>query len=87
MEPKGGWIPSQDMTSEEALRGFTVWPAFAAFEDGDTGVLEEGRWADITIMNIDPLNVGEKNPSDLFNGSILLTVTKGKVVFNGLTDN
>jgi len=84
MQPEGGWYPSQDMTPEEALRGFTVWPAFAAFEDGETGVLAKGNWADITILTIDPLNVGEKEPGRLFEGQISMTIVKGKIAYAGL---
>jgi hypothetical protein len=32
-------------------------------------------------MNIDPLNIGETEPEELFQGEILLTVVRGNVVF------
>lgn len=80
-EPKEGWLASQRMTSEEALRGFTVWPAFAAFTEKESGVLAVGKWADITVLNIDPLQVGEKESSHLLEGKVLLTIVNGKVLF------
>jgi len=81
LEPEGGWYPAENMTSEEALRGYTSWGAYSAFADNWTGVLAPGRWADITVMDIDPLAVGETNPGELLNGSILFTVVSGNIVF------
>ena len=30
-QPEGGWFPEQRMTAEEAIRGYTSWPAYASF--------------------------------------------------------
>ncbi len=81
LEPAGGWYPAESMTAEEALRGYTSWGAYSAFADDRTGVLAPGRWADITVMDVDPLAVVESNPGELLNGSILLTVVGGNIVF------
>jgi predicted amidohydrolase YtcJ len=69
------------MTAEEAVRGYSVWAAYSAFLEDRTGVLEPGRWADMTVMDIDPLVVGSTNPERLFDGSILYTVVGGAVVY------
>jgi len=68
------------MTPEEALRGYTTWAAYAAFVEDQTGVLAVGRWADLTAMDIDPLNVGEKEPARLLTGKITMTIVAGRVV-------
>ncbi|MGH8223492.1 MAG: amidohydrolase, partial [Woeseiaceae bacterium] len=52
-EPEGGWYPQQAMSAEEALRAYTSWSAYASFRERDTGVIEEGRWADLTVMDVD----------------------------------
>ena len=80
-QPMAGWYPEQRMTPEEALRGYTVWPAYAAFEEENTGALEPGRWADITVMDVDPLNLGATEPGELLNGSILFTIVGGEIVY------
>jgi hypothetical protein len=80
--PDGGWHAEQCLTAEEALRAYTVWGAYAAFMEDRTGVLAPGRWADITVMDIDPLEVSEKNPRKLLAGKILLTIVGGKVVYS-----
>ena len=69
------------MTAEEAVRGYTVWAARSAFLEGETGVLEPGKWADITVLDIDPLVVGSTDPGALFSGSIVMTIVGGRVVY------
>lgn len=79
-KPEGGWHAEQRMTPEEALRGYTTWAAYAAFAEGQTGVLAVGRWADLTAMDIDPLNVGETEPGRLLAGKIQMTIVAGRIV-------
>jgi predicted amidohydrolase YtcJ len=81
LEPNGGWYPAQRMTPEEALRGYTGWGAYAAFLEGVTGVLSPGRWADITVTDLDPLVVGATDPGRLLEGSILMTIVDGIIVY------
>lgn len=84
LQPAGGWYPGQCLTPEEAARGYSTWAAYAAFAEADTGVLAPGRWADVTVMNIDPLVVGSTKPEDLLTGSITLTMVNGKVVYQAV---
>ena len=80
-EPPEGWYPDQALTAEEAMRAYTVWPAYAAFVEGETGVLAPGRWADLTVLTPDPLEVAAQDPSRLSTGAIRLTVVAGEVVY------
>jgi hypothetical protein len=80
--PAGGWHAEQCLTADEALRAYTVWGAYAAFMEDRTGVLAPGRFADITVMDIDPLETSEKNPRKLLDGKILMTVVGGKIVYS-----
>lgn len=79
-KPEGGWHAEQRMTPEEALRGYTTWAAYAAFAEDQTGALAAGRWADLTAMDIDPLNVGENEPARLLTGKIRMTIVAGRIV-------
>jgi predicted amidohydrolase YtcJ len=83
LQPPGGWYPAERMSPEEAVRGYTTWAAYTAFWEKETGVLAPGRWADITAMDIDPLNVGTSEPGKLLQGKIKLTMVGGKVVHEG----
>ena len=81
LQPPDGWYAEERMTAEEALRGYTNWSALAAGWEDWTGVLKPGLWADITIMDIDPLVQGEIEPGRLLDGRILATIAAGAVVF------
>lgn len=74
--PEGGWYPEESVTVEEALRAYTVWPARSSGIEDLTGTIEPGKWADITVMDIDPLNT---SPESLLGGSILMTIVDGTV--------
>lgn len=80
-EPLGGWYPEQAVTMEEAIRAYTVWPAVASGKAALTGSLMAGKWADLTVLSIDPLNVAA--PADLFAGRALMTIIGGEVAFDG----
>ena len=81
LQPGKGWYLEEAVTPEEAVRAYSVWPAYAAFWENETGVLEPGKWADITVLSIDPHNFDITNASKLFDGSIQLTVVVGKIVY------
>ena len=82
LQPPGGWYPEERLTPEEALRGYTTWAAYASFAENDTGVLANGRWADMTVMDVDPLVVGSDAPERLLQGSIRMTIAGGRVIFD-----
>ena len=81
LQPEGGWYPEQRMSSDEAVRGYTSWSAYASFREDDTGVIEPGRWADLTVMDIDPFVLADDSPSDILNGRILMTIANGAIVY------
>jgi predicted amidohydrolase YtcJ len=80
-QPPGGWYPEERLTPEEAVRGYTTWNAFAAFREKESGVLAPGRWADITMMDLDPLAVGTTDPGRLLGSKIVATIVGGKVAY------
>lgn len=83
-QPEGGWYAEQRMTTDETVRGYTNWSAYASFREDETGIIEEGRWADLTVMDIDPFILAEESPGDILNGRILMTIVNGKVVYEQL---
>ncbi len=54
------FFPEQRMTREEALRSYTTWAAYAAFEEHLKGKLEPGMLADITVLSQDILTIPEE---------------------------
>ncbi len=80
LKPEEGWYLNEAVTSEEALRGYSTWPAYASFLEEETGILGVGKWADITILSIDPLETGRTSPGDLLEGEVLMTIVGGEIV-------
>ncbi len=81
LEPHAGWYPDEALTIDEALRAYTRWSAFAGFREKYTGVIKSGRWADLTVLDIDPFVLSETNPGAILDGQVLMTVVNGKVVY------
>ena len=76
--PFGGWYPSQRMTPEEAVRGYTVWSAYAAFDEQDAGTIAVGKRADLTVLNVDPFRV---DGPTLLRGEVVTTMSRGRVTY------
>lgn len=74
----GGWYVLEKMTREEAVRSFTVWAAYAAFEENLKGSLEGGKLADFIVLSGDIFKV---LPSVIPTLQVEVTVLGGKVVF------
>jgi predicted amidohydrolase YtcJ len=77
-EPPGGWYPEEKMTREEALKSYTIWPAYAAFEENIKGSICEGKLADFIVIDRDYMTCGESEIKDI---RVLKTVLGGEVVY------
>ncbi len=73
-----GWHPEQALTREQALKMFTAWPAYAAFEEKDKGSIEVGKLADLTVLSADIMKVSEP---EILQTKCLMTVIGGEVVY------
>ena len=80
-QPEGGWYAEQKMSADEAVRGYTNWSAYASFREDETGIIEAGRWADLTVMDVDPFLLADESPGDILSGRILLTIVNGNIVY------
>jgi hypothetical protein len=78
--PEGGWYPEQRLTLAEAVRGFTLDAAYAAFEEGSRGTIEPGKLADLTIVEGDLFAMPA---TELFKAKVKYTVVGGEIVFEG----
>ncbi len=74
----GGWIPEQKISLEEAIKGYTLNGAFTEFAEHLKGSLEEGKLADIVVLNQD---LSAIPPEEILNTRVLMTILDGKVVF------
>ena len=75
-----GWHLEEAVTRDQALRMFTIWPAYAAFEEKLRGSIETGKLADLTILNADIMTIPEL---DILKTRCVMTVINGEIVFEG----
>jgi len=80
-EPEGGWYAQEAVNADEAVRAYTSWSAYASFREDDSGIIEAGRWADLTVMDVDPFVLADDIPADMLHGRILLTIVSGNIVY------
>ena len=80
-DPKGfsgeGWHPEEAVTREQALKMFTLWPAYAAFEEKLRGSIEPGKLADFVALTDDVFAI---DPAKIADTKVWLTVFDGKVI-------
>jgi predicted amidohydrolase YtcJ len=72
------WHPEQAVSREEALRMFTIWPAYASFRENDLGTIERGKLADFTGFTGDIMTIPE---ADILTVQPTVTVVGGKLVY------
>ena len=78
-EPEGGWFPDQKISMHEALKAYTINNAYAAFDDDIRGSLKPGKLADITVCD---LNLMEIDPENILDMNIEMTIVDGKIVYS-----
>lgn len=76
--PSGGFQYEDALSREEALKGMTIWAAFANFEEDEKGSLEAGKLADFVIMTKDWL---ECTDDEILDTKIIHTYIGGKKVY------
>jgi predicted amidohydrolase YtcJ len=76
--PRGGWLPRERMTREEALASFTRHAAFAAHAEKLTGSIESGKLADLVVLSRDIMRVP---PPDILTTSVRQTIVAGEIVY------
>jgi len=77
-EPAGGWRASEALSMEQAVRAFTAGAAYAAFDDGDAGIIAVGKRADLSVFDRDVFAVA---PRELLDTRCCMTIVRGVVVY------
>ena len=73
-----GWHPEQAVSREQALKMFTIWPAFASFQEKDKGSIEIGKLADFTVLSSDIMKIPEP---DILKTQNAMTIVGGEIVY------
>src|SRR6266481_72909 len=73
-----GWHPEEKVSRELGLKMFTIWPAYAAFEENLRGSIEVGKLADLTVLSADIMKIPEM---DILKTHCVMTVIGGEIVY------
>jgi predicted amidohydrolase YtcJ len=77
--PEEGYLPENKLSEIEALKGMTIWGAYANFEDKEKGSIEAGKVADFIILDRDIIEVSEKR---ILKTRVVATLVDGKIVYS-----
>jgi predicted amidohydrolase YtcJ len=73
-----GWIPEQKISVAEAIKAFTLTPAFASFDENIKGSIEPGKLADMVVLSEDILHL---DTSRLNTARVEMTIFDGRLVY------
>lgn len=75
--------PDQKLSIADAVRAYTVWPAYASFQEKEKGTLEKGKYADFVVISKD---IFKEEPKALLETKVLRTMIRGRIVFDNIFD-
>ena len=73
-------LPGEAVSVEDALSMYTLGSAYASFEEHVIGSVEEGKRADLALLDRDPTTVDQEGIKDI---RVIMTVAQGEVVWQG----
>jgi predicted amidohydrolase YtcJ len=76
--PEKGWEPDQKMSLPEAIKSYTEWASYASNEENIKGKIEEGFYADFTVLDKE---LKSENPKMILNTRVLATILNGEIIY------
>ena len=77
-EPKDGWIPSERLSVDEAVKLFTKDAAYASYTEDENGTIEIGKNADFVILEKDIYKI---DPDEIRTTKVDMTILGGRTVY------
>lgn len=74
-------FPEERLTRPQALKGMTLDPAYASFNENRLGSLTPGKLADYVILDTDIMTV---DFSEILQTKVIATVIDGRLVYGKL---
>ena len=74
----GGWVPEEKIAVEDAVRAYTVNAAWAGFVEAERGSIEEGKLADMVVLDEDIFAIPPEGIADV---KVRMTVFAGRVIW------
>ncbi|HAY34704.1 MAG TPA: amidohydrolase [Ignavibacteria bacterium] len=68
----------QKISILDAVRSYTVWPAYSSFEENTKGSIETGKVADMIVISNDIFNIDSR---ELLNTKVIRTIINGSIVY------
>ncbi|MEJ2295247.1 MAG: amidohydrolase [Candidatus Lokiarchaeota archaeon] len=75
---RNNFVPEQCITMEEALKTYTINAAYASFQEKIKGSIEEGKLADLIILDKNPLAISKDQIASL---KVLETIIRGTTIY------
>jgi hypothetical protein len=75
---RNSFIPEESISIEDALKTYTINGAYAAFEEDIKGSIEVGKFADLVILDKNPLDTPKDEIKEI---QVTETIIRGKTVF------
>ena len=72
-------VAEESLTVEEALKTYTLNAAYGSFDENNKGTIEVGKFADLTVLSDDLLNVP---PDEIKKARVEMTIVDGKIVYS-----
>lgn len=76
--PQGGFQMEDAISRQDALRGMTIWAAYASFQEKKRGSIERGKDADFVILQADIMTAPFEELRQI---KTMRTVVAGETVF------
>ncbi len=76
--PENGWNPKERISLCDAIKQYTIAPAFGQFREDELGTLEAGKFADIIILD---RNIFERDVEEILETKVTMTIMNGDVVY------
>jgi len=76
--PEGGFQMGDALSRTEALKGMTLWAAYANFEEEIKGSIELGKYADMVILKQDIMNLDIHKVPQV---EVIATIVNGDMVY------
>lgn len=74
-----GWIPEQKISVEDAIKCYTLNPAYASFNENTKGSIEVGKLADLVVLSDNILSI---DPVKIKDVKVIMTMFDGDIIFN-----
>ncbi|MGB2733182.1 MAG: amidohydrolase family protein, partial [Saprospiraceae bacterium] len=72
------WTPQHLIDRYSVVHGYTANGAYLTFREKESGTLEKGKWADLIVLDQDPLLC---DTFSIFKTKVLKTYFKGQLVY------